>query len=184
MTLGIRIGAGAAAALAAVLGVTLAIQGPGAIKGVAPVNAACDGVDKSRPVWTACLGAARQDLDDARLFYAGYWLARSGAYREALGYLRLARQPDERILTYKGFATRKLGDVTGALAFYEQALALNPGYTVAHAYLGEAYLSLGKVAEAKTQLREVEKRCGARCVEYAELAAGIARYEREERRGG
>lgn len=149
-----------------------------AAKDIGPRSALCDSLDKAAPGWRACLGTANA-LDDAQLFYAGYWLARGGAYEEALRYLRLARHPDERILTYTGFATRKLGDTDGALAFYRQALAINPDYTVAHAYLGEAFLGLGQPAKAKEQLREVERRCGVACAEYAELAAEIGRYERE-----
>lgn len=176
MKLGIRLGAGAAALAFAALAVTLAI-GPAAIKGVAPRLAGCDGVDKARAGWTACLGPEKPDLDDAQLFYAGYWLARGGSYEEALGYLRLARNPDARILTYTGFATRKLGDTAGALPYYTRALALDPDYAVARAYLGEAFLDLGEPAKAKEQLAEVEKRRGAACAEYAELARAIERYE-------
>ncbi len=154
-----------------------AMAPPCASKDIGPRSAACDGMERKSQGWIACLGTASRDLDDAQLFYAGYWLARGGAYQEALTYLRLARKPDERILTYTGFATRKLGDAAGALDYYRQALDINPDYTVAHAYLGEAYLALGDPSKARDQLAEVEKRCGSACVEYAELAAEITRYE-------
>jgi tetratricopeptide (TPR) repeat protein len=142
-----------------------------------PASAACDVHVKSSLAWQACVGAASAKLDDAELFYAGYWLAKTGRYAEALGYLTLAKDKTDRVLTYIGFATRKLGDVDGALPFYAQALDLNPNYSVARAYLGEAYLSKGEPLRAKAQLAEIETRCGATCAEYADLARHIAAFE-------
>ncbi len=184
MNLRAKLGAGAAALAFAAVGVTVAIEGPARIKGVAPKYAACDGVNKARPGWTACLGLEKPGLDDAQLYYAGYWLAMGGSYQEALGYLRQARDPDARILTYTGFATRKLGDIEGALPFYKRALAMNPDYTVARSYMGEAFLDLGEPEKAREQLAEVEKRCGTACVEYANLARAIARYDSGAARKG
>jgi len=163
----------AVGAVLAILGATSAFA-----KDIGPTNARCDNLDKASPAWASCLDAVKGGLDDAQLFYAGYWLARSGAYERALGYLKLARHPDERILTYIGFATRKLGDIARALAYYDKALDVNPDYTIARAYLGEAFLTLDEPEKAKEQLAEVGKRCGSTCAEYAELATEIARYER------
>ena len=82
---------------------------------------------------------------------------------------------DERILTYIGFATRKLGDHDTAMGFYARALAMNPNYTVARAYLGEAFLDKGETAKAREQLAEIATRCGTTCVEYRELEAEFAK---------
>jgi tetratricopeptide (TPR) repeat protein len=137
----------------------------------------CDRYERSGPAWTACLGAARAGMPAAELFYAGYWLARSGRYEEALGYLALADQRDARVATYIGFATRKLGDVDAALPHYARALAINPDYTVARAYLGEAWLAKGEPGKARAELGEIERRCGTACAEYADLAQHIKVYE-------
>jgi hypothetical protein len=80
-------------------------------KDAGPVQASCDGHAKGSAGWQACVGAARADMSDDELFYAGYWLAKSGRYADALIYLNLTRVKDERVLTYIGFATRKQGDV-------------------------------------------------------------------------
>lgn len=144
----------------------------------------CDVHGKDSVAWRTCVGAAKAGMPDTELFYAGYWLARSGKYEAALGYLTLANNKDERVLTYIGFATRKLGNVEGAFAFYDRALALNPNYAVARAYLGEAFLSQAEPAKAKAELAEIESRCGKSCAEYAYLANGIARYEAANRRSG
>jgi tetratricopeptide (TPR) repeat protein len=152
-------------------------------KDIGPRSSACDGASHGSAAWRDCVGAAATAASDAELFYAGYWLAKSGDYRAALEYLRRAEAPDARILTYIGFATRKLGDTDTALGYYARALAMNPDYTVARAYLGEAFLTKGEPVKAKAELAEIQKRCGTACAEYAELAGHIARYEAEHRSG-
>lgn len=142
-----------------------------------PASAACDQHDKASPAWQACATVAGIKMSDEELFYAGYWLARNGRYAEALGYLERADVADVRVLTYIGFATRKLGDVDGAMGFYNRALNLNPNYSVARAYMGEGFLAKGDVGAARGQLAEIERRCGATCAEYGDLAQHIASYE-------
>ncbi|MGQ0674390.1 MAG: tetratricopeptide repeat protein [Hyphomicrobium sp.] len=162
--------------------VALRAEPPTAFKDQGPAGP-CDVHATGGPAWTACVGTVRAGMPDSELFYAGYWLARSGRYAEAIGYLTLAKVRDERVLTYIGFATRKLGDVDGALPLYAAALARNPDYSVARAYLGEAYLSKDEPAKARQELAEIERRCGRACAEYADLAGHIAGYEAARRRG-
>jgi tetratricopeptide (TPR) repeat protein len=151
-------------------------------KDIGPAGA-CDRHGKDSAAWKDCVGAAVAGMPDAELFYAGYWFARTGRYREALSYLELARVRDERVLTYIGFATRKLGDVDGALPFYGEALARNPDYTVARAYLGEAHLAKREPEKARAELAEIARRCGTGCPEHADLAAQISLYETLNGRG-
>jgi len=153
-------------------------------KDVGPASGACDGHAKGSAAWTACVGKATAAMPDKELFYAGYWLAKNGQYTQALGYLNLAKVKDERVLTYIGFATRKLGDVEAALPMYAKALALNPNYSVARAYLGEAFLTKGEPGKAKAELAEIGQRCGTTCAEYADLSGHIARYEAGAARKG
>lgn len=120
----------------------------------------------------------RDDVHDDAVYSTAYWLAKSGKHAQALDVLRSARnQGDPRILNYTGFVTRKLGRVDEAMTYYVRALAANPNYTVARAYMGEAYLQKGDLAAAKAQLAEIESRCGATCSEHAELAREIANFE-------
>lgn len=51
-----------------------------------------------------------------------------------------------------GYASRKLKDYDRALSAYQRCLRLQPDYAPAREYLGEAYLELGKLAEARQQL--------------------------------
>jgi tetratricopeptide (TPR) repeat protein len=150
---------------------------PAVSKDIGPASAGCDRFEKSSAAWTGCIGQVSAVMPSNEAFYAGYWLAKSGRYQEALRYLTKASAQDERVLTYIGFATRKLGDVDGALPFYRRALGLNPDYAVARAYLGDAYLTKGEPAKAKGELAEIGRRCGASCAEYAELAAHITAFE-------
>jgi tetratricopeptide (TPR) repeat protein len=118
----------------------------------------------------------KQKLDDDELFHAGYWLSRDGRYDQAIEFLSQARNDaDPRILTYLGFSHRKLGNTDAAMTFYARALAADANYTIARAYLGEAYLGLGDRAKAAVELREIATRCGTSCEEYQELAAAIAK---------
>jgi tetratricopeptide (TPR) repeat protein len=146
-------------------------------KDVGPARAGCDASPKGSAAWQACVGAARAEMSDEELFYAGYWLAKSGRYAEALTYLNLARSKDARVLTYIGFATRKQGDVDKALPIYAAALQKDPNFVVARAYLGEAYLTKKQPARAKAELAEIANRCGTACAAYTDLARHIATYE-------
>lgn len=143
-------------------------------KGEPTVNK-CDKLKKGSAEWKRCTGSAKDDLSDQEIYYAGYWLAQNGQYPEALEYLTRARVQDERILTYIGFATRKLGAVDDAMKYYDLALALNPNYTVARAYLGEAHLGRGDLAKARSELSEIAQRCGTACPEYGELKSALDR---------
>jgi len=148
-----------------------------AAKGVAPQSANCDHYAKSSAPWRGCIGALTAQKTDDELFYAGYWLAKTGRYDEALQFLKSTRKKDERVLTYIGFATRKSGHVKDALGFYQKALARNPDFVIARSYLGEAHLTLGKPEKARAELREIAKRCGSSCIEYKELEDAIANYK-------
>ena len=119
-----------------------------------------------------------KELSDDDLFHAGYWLARKGEYSLALHYLNQADNvSDARIQTYIGYATRKLGNWDKAMGHYTAALTANPDYTVARAYMGEAFLQKGDKVAAIEQLAEIARRCGTGCDEYQELADALAKFE-------
>jgi hypothetical protein len=161
-----------AAVPALALAASIAAAGPVTLaKDQGPSNA-CDTFAKNSVAWDSCISQAKAGTSSADLFYAGYWLARTGKYQEALGYLTLADQNDPRVVTYIGFATRKLGDIDAALP-----LKLNPNFSVARAYMGEAFLQKNEPAKAKAELAEIATRCGTGCAEYLDLAAHITAYE-------
>ncbi|HEY0767263.1 MAG TPA: tetratricopeptide repeat protein [Steroidobacteraceae bacterium] len=73
-------------------------------------------------------------------------------YAKSLAKFQEAVQLDETLheaWNYVGFTNRKLGNYDEALAAYDKALALKPGYPDALEYRGEAYLALNRIADAQ-----------------------------------
>ena len=123
-----------------------------------------------------CVAPQQGMLDDDSLYEAGARLASAGRYGEAievLGYVANKEQP--RVLNYLGYSHRKSGRISVGLGYYQEALRLDPDYTLAREYLGEAYLQLGDVTAARVQLDEIEKRRGKGSREYVLLAEQIGR---------
>lgn len=73
-----------------------------------------------------------------------------------------------------------LGRLAEALAFYEQALSIDPEHRGAHEYIGEAYLGPGRLDKALEHLAFLDDDCWLR-EEYSDLKEAVARYESERR---
>jgi tetratricopeptide (TPR) repeat protein len=78
---------------------------------------------------------------------------------------------------YRGYASRKTGDVAAAFGHYRRALTLNPKHRGAHEYIGEAYLMTGELAKAQEHLKVLDGLCTFSCEEYRDLKAAIAAYK-------
>lgn len=97
-------------------------------------------------------------------------------YDEAIVYLndaRWAAGPHPDILTYLGFANRKLQRYEIAEDYYQSALRISPKHRGALEYYGELKLERGDVAGAKSHLAKLEKICGFGCNEADELRRWI-----------
>ncbi|WP_350335026.1 tetratricopeptide repeat protein [Coralliovum pocilloporae] len=117
-----------------------------------------------------CVRKTSSVIQDEDKYWTGARLAKNGDYREAIAVLQtVSNQDDPRVLNYMGYANRKLGRFDVGLSYYHKALSIDPNYTLTRAYLGEAYVHLGKMDLAKEQLREIEKRVGSDTYEYREL---------------
>lgn len=117
-------------------------------------------------------------VSDDEIINGAYWLAHAGQYANALTLLATVTEKDNpRALNATGFATRKLGNVDGALPYYARALALKPDYVQAREYMGEAFLAKGDLVSAREQLGEIEQRCGKVCVSFANLEREIKAFE-------
>jgi tetratricopeptide (TPR) repeat protein len=126
-----------------------------------------------------CVTPKQGMLDDDSIYEAGRDLAMAGRYGEAIEVLGLAAdKTDPRILNYLGYSHRKSGRIQVGLGYYQEALRINPDYTLVREYLGEAYIQLGDVASAKNQLSEIEKRCGTGCKEYTVLSEQLANFHK------
>lgn len=133
------------------------------------------------PARKKCVKALSEAVPDAALKAQGWALAEAGDYDAAIALFRLvADRQDPEALNGLGYSNRKLGNVEAGIAYYEQALALDPGYLKAREYLGEGYVAAGRPELARIQLSEIERRCGRTCEEYVELAQAIADGDADE----
>lgn len=133
-----------------------------------PVGKIWDQVSQS------CQAAQDSRFDDDQRFEAARALAFAGRYDDALAVLATAQAPDHpRMLSYIGFALRKSGHAQGAMAHYQRALAIDPDYNLARAYLGQALIDQGDVEGAKQQLAEIRDRGGRDTWAYASLKQAL-----------
>lgn len=78
------------------------------------------------------------------------------------------------ILTYLGFANRKLGRFDTAEDFYRAALAAAPNHRGATEYFGELMVERHDYAGARRMLARLDAQCRFGCIEAEELRAWIA----------
>jgi len=117
----------------------------------------------------------QSSMNDEQLYQQGRDLALAKRYEEALDVLAGVRnQTDARVLTMIGYSKRKLGNFDEGVAYYQQALAIDPNNADTREYLGEAYVETGRIDLAKAELASVQTICGTECEQYADLAAAIA----------
>ena len=121
---------------------------------------------KGAQVWDkhkkACVDAREGRLDNDSLYRAAREIAWAGRPADALAVLdAMTEGPSDRVLTYRGFATRKAGDWEAGRAFYNAALDKNPDNLLARSYLGQGLLERGDFEGAFAQWEEIRARGGA-----------------------
>lgn len=97
-------------------------------------------------------------------------------YEEAIASLEAAKAafgPHPDILTYLGFANRKLGRYEIAVRYYKAALAAAPGHRGATEYYGELMVERGNKAGAEKMLASLDSTCTFGCAEADELRRWI-----------
>lgn len=103
-------------------------------------------------------------------------LINEARYAEAIETLQdaeLAFGPHPDVLTYLGFAHRKLRQYERAEAYYQAALAIAPEHRGATEYLGELRVEQGDVSAADRLLTRLESLCSFGCAEADELRRWI-----------
>lgn len=125
---------------------------------------------KKSEVWDAkakkCVdatdGVTTGQLDNDTLYNAARELAHYGRADDALVVVSAMTEGDsDRVLTFKGFANRLIGNVDVGMHYYDVALAQNPDNIQARSYMGQAYILQGKKDLAVAQLDEIVKRGGS-----------------------
>lgn len=116
-------------------------------------------------VWSeeakACVDPQSGALDPDALYQAVRELAYAGRYPDALRALAaMPDQADDRVLTYRGFILRKMGDVELGNRYYLQAIAANPDNILARSYMGQGFVAQGDLVAARDQLLEIRARGG------------------------
>lgn len=97
-------------------------------------------------------------------------------YDAAISELQTAAQnlgPHPDVLTYLGFANRKLQNFDVAESYYKQALAVAPDHLGANEYFGELMIERGDMKGAKAQLAKLNALCTFGCYEAEELRRWI-----------
>jgi Flp pilus assembly protein TadD len=123
----------------------------------------------------ACVALAAGVMPDDELYEQGKLLATESEYDWAIEVLAvITKQDDAKVLNYVGYSHRKAGRLETGIEAYKKALALDPNYVQARAYLGEAYVLAGKKDLAMAELAEIKTRCGTDCNEYKELDKALA----------
>jgi tetratricopeptide (TPR) repeat protein len=111
--------------------------------------------------------------DDALADYA-FALAKEKRFDEALEILDQVQNPNTpKALNYRGYIIRKLGRTEEGIGYYLKSVALDPHYVQVREYLGEAYVTQGKLDLAKEQLNVIGTLCGTVCEEYLDLSEAI-----------
>lgn len=98
-------------------------------------------------------------------------------YDDAIGTLKsaqLAFGPHPDILTYLGFANRKMGRFDLAEDYYKTALAVAPNHRGATEYYGELMVERGDLAGARQMLAKLDSQCRFGCAEAEELRGWIS----------
>lgn len=120
-----------------------------------------------------CVDEEKSSMNDVDLLDNGRALAYAERYDEALVVLAKIKDRNAEVLNYLGYASRNAGDVEQGLKYYRAALALDPDYTLARSYMGQALLNSGDRRGAMIQLDEIEKRVGTEAREYKLLANAL-----------
>ncbi len=114
--------------------------------------------------------------DGDRAYLAAVSLINERRYDAAIASLQDARMvfgahPD--ILTYLGFANRKMGRFDVAETYYRQALAISPAHRGALEYYGELKVERGDMAGARANLAALDRTCSFGCYQAEELRRWI-----------
>lgn len=132
----------------------------------------------------ASFGPSSPAFADAKRGDQAYYRAVSAINREdyeaGLYHLReaaLTFGPHPDILTYQGFANRKLGQFDTAQSYYDRALAVAPNHLGALEYYGELKVERGDIAGAKANLAKLDGLCDFGCYEAEELRSWIEKAQ-------
>lgn len=120
-----------------------------------------------------CIAPDESSNTDAQRLRDVRELAYQGRYLDARAVLdTITDQQAPEVLTYRGFVTRKTGDMAGGMAYYRAALSADPDLHLARSYMGQALVETGRLPAARAELTEIRQRGGRGT--WAELSLRMA----------
>jgi tetratricopeptide (TPR) repeat protein len=110
----------------------------------------------------ACIKPEDSSLNDDQRFGAVRELAYAGRHDDALRVLAAMTEGEtSRVMTYRGFLLRQIGQIEAGIAAYERALALDPANILARSYYGQLLVQMDEIAMATDQLAQIRANGGA-----------------------
>ena len=108
-----------------------------------------------------CVPVKSSALTDEDRYQAVRELAYLERYAAAARVLdAMSDQRDDRVLTYRGFLKRKLGQMDQAIRHYQAAIDKNPNNLLVRSYMGQGFVESGDLAAARRQHDEILARGG------------------------
>ena len=108
-----------------------------------------------------CVPVKSSALSDKDRYEAVRELAYLEKYAAAALVLdAMSDQRDDRVLTYRGFLKRKLGQMDQAVHYYQAAIDKNPNNLLVRSYLGQGFVESGDLYAARRQHEEILARGG------------------------
>jgi len=108
-----------------------------------------------------CVPVKSSALNDEDRYQAVRELAYLEKYAAAAQVLdAMSDQRDDRVLTYRGFLKRKLGQMDQAIQYYRAAIDKNPNNLLVRSYMGQGFVESGDLAAARRQHEEILARGG------------------------
>lgn len=86
----------------------------------------------------------------------------------------LASYQHADVYNLMGFSLRKTGDYQQAYTFYRKALDFDPNHKGALEYLGELYVEMGQLENAKENVVRLKGLCPSGCEELADLEKAVS----------
>lgn len=121
-----------------------------------------------------CVAQSSGIVPDKDILLQAWQLARASEFEAARDLFELAlNRENPEVLNGLGYTNRKLGLFEIGIGYYKQALQIDPNYLQVREYLGEGYVSMGRLDLAREQLAEIEKRGGAGSEFHADLSEAI-----------
>ena len=122
----------------------------------------------------ACVAPDDSSLNNDERYRAVRELAYAGQLEAAMQVLAAMTEGDtDRVLTYKGFVNRKMGNWEAGFAAYKMAIEVNPDNILARSYLGQGLVLRNEMLQAQAQLDEIRARGGSGSWPETSLANAI-----------